>query len=174
MSEWDRICTLSLDETSLSKKWTYDRSPDRLYDPKRNVFCVMIRGLTARWKQLLFYDFDITMTKDLLFNIIEKAEAAGFLVTAMVSDMAQSNVSLWHSLGVSTTNTSIPNPVAPARKVFVFPDAPHLIKLIRNNLLDKGFLLHGGKRVSSDCLRKLVERSTKDLKPAHKLVCKTR
>lgn len=169
MTEAERLCTLSLDETSVQREWTYDKATDRIYEPKRHVMCVMIRGLIAPWKQLLYYDFDTNMTKDILFQIIQKVEAVGFLVTAMVNDLAPNNVRLWNALGISHNNTSFPNPAAPHRKIFVFADAPHLLKLIRNNLLDSGFKLDGDKIVSSDCLRELIGRSTRDLKTTHRL-----
>lgn len=66
------------DETSFNGEWTYDKATDRIYEPKRHLMCIMIRGLTARWKQLLYYDTDANLTEDVLFKIIEKVEAAGF------------------------------------------------------------------------------------------------
>lgn len=172
MTERDRLCTLSLDETSVCSQWTYDKATGKIYDPKQNVMCFMLQGLTSRWKQLVYYDFDVRVTKELLLKTIEQVEAAGFHIVAMVNDLAPTNIQLWNSLGISTKQTSFPNPAAPQRQVFVFADVPHLIKLVRNNLLDHGFQLTGDKRVNSDCLRELVYRSTKDLKPTHRLSAK--
>ena len=33
------------------------------------------------------------------------------------------------------------NPADPSRKVHIFPDAPHMLKLSRNHLFDQGFLI---------------------------------
>lgn len=172
MNETDRICALSMDEMSVCKEWTYDRAMDKIYGPKNNVLCVMIRGVVSKWKQLIFYDFDVDMSKDTLFQIIHKVESAGFIVVSLVNDLCPTNVRLWKSLGISTTSTSFPNPAAPDRPVFVLADPPHLIKLVRNNLLDSGFQLQGDKRVSSDCLRELIVKGRKDLKPTHRLSLK--
>lgn len=51
----------------------------------------MIRGLTSAWRQLIYYNLDTDMNKDILFDIIQKAEAAGFLVVAIVNVMGPCN-----------------------------------------------------------------------------------
>lgn len=92
MTERHHISTLPLEETSVCTEWTYDKSKDRVFEPKQYDMCVMIRGLAARWNQLIFSDFDVSMTKDVLFHIIEKVEAAGFLVIAMINDLGPTNI----------------------------------------------------------------------------------
>lgn len=84
MTERDRVCVLSFDECMVSKEWSYDKSTDVIYSPKKNVQFVMIRGLFQSWKQIIFYDFDCPMTKNLLFNLISATEAAGYPVVAIV------------------------------------------------------------------------------------------
>ena len=37
MSEPDRLCVLSFDETSVSQEWTYDKGADTLYGPKKKL-----------------------------------------------------------------------------------------------------------------------------------------
>lgn len=54
MPERDRVCVLSFDECSISHEWSYDKSTDRLYAPKKYVQCAMIRGVIGEWKQLIF------------------------------------------------------------------------------------------------------------------------
>lgn len=49
-----------------------------LYGPKEKVHCGMIRGLISPWKQLIYYEFDTLMTKDVLHAMIEKVETSGF------------------------------------------------------------------------------------------------
>lgn len=63
MTERDRVAASSFDECSVATKWSYDKATDHLYDPKRNVQCVMLRGLAGSWKQLIYYDFDTPVTK---------------------------------------------------------------------------------------------------------------
>ena len=127
MTEPDRLCILSFDECSIAHAWSYDKGTDTLYSPKDRAQCVMIRGLVQPWRQLVFYDFDSNMTKEILFDLIEKIEAAGFNVVGMVSDLGPTNVKLWKTLGLGIENCSFRNPAAPDRDVYVFADAPHLI-----------------------------------------------
>lgn len=129
----------------------------------------MIRGLVHSWKQLVFYDFDRNMTKDLLFAIIRKVESIGFPVVAVVNDLGPSNVRLWKNLDINTDNTSFPNPSDASREIHVFADAPHLIKLIRNNFLDSGFRLGDGSYVRSGCVNELIQRSVSDLNTTFRL-----
>lgn len=169
MPERDRVCALSFDECSISKEWSYDKGKDILYGPKQSAQCAMIRGLFAPWKQLVFYDFDSPMTKEILLDIIINVEFAGFPVVAIVNDLGPTNVKLWKSLGVSTENTCFSNPANSERKIYIFADAPHLIKLIRNNFLDSGFLLADGNKVSHDCVTEIIARAKHDLKITHRL-----
>lgn len=171
MDTHQRLCVLSFDETSVSKEWTYDRPNDTLYSPKRFVQCAMIRGLTSAWKQLIYYSFDTDMTKDILFDIIQKVEAAGFLVVAMVNDMGPCNMRLWKELDVSFNDTSFTNPAASDRVIYVFADVPHLLKLIRNNFLDFGFKLNE-KLITNSCVREVISRSVKALKTTFSLSSK--
>jgi hypothetical protein len=55
----------------------------------------MVRGLTANWKQPVFFKFDQPMTKMILNEIISELYKAGYTVIGMVSDMGTGNVGLW-------------------------------------------------------------------------------
>lgn len=172
MPEADRVSVLSFDECSLSNEWSYDQSTDKIYDPKKSVQCVMLRGLVQNWKQIIFYDFDCPMTKCLLFRLIEEVEAAGFPVVAMVCDLGPTNVKLWNSLEITSEQTFFTNPADTNREIFVFADAPHLLKLIRNNFLDHGFVLDNGQYVLSQCVQQLIAHSRSDIKVTHRLSSK--
>lgn len=144
---------------------------DILYNPKGKVQCVMLRGLVKAWKQLVYYQFDTDMTRDILCDVILKAEAAGFIVVAMVSDLGSTNIKLWNSLGININNTTFANPAASIRQIYVFADAPHLLKLIRNNFLKHGFTLdgHSIQNVINSSVTEIIMRSEHDLKTAHRL-----
>lgn len=60
------------------------------------------------------------------------------------------------------------HPADKSLKIFVFADAPHLIKLLRNNFIDYGFLV-GGKILNKRILKELVALNSKDLKIAFNL-----
>lgn len=155
MTEQERKCCLSFDECSVSKVWSYDQSTDRIYAPHKNVQCVMLRGVCSPWKQII-YDFDCPLVKKTLFSLISRVEAAGFPVVACVSDLGPTNVRLWNTLNVTPEKPHFTNPAASDRDGYVFSDAPHLVKLIRNNLLDHGFKLADGSYVTSSCIREII------------------
>lgn len=119
-----------------------------------------------------YFQYDTDISKDILFNINNHVEAAGFPVVAMVSDMGPSKVRLWKNLAVGPEKTIFTIPSCDDREVFVFTDAPHLLKLIRNNFIDSGFGMDGSHRhtyVDSACVREIIKRSVKDLKIAYRL-----
>lgn len=68
-------------------------------------------------------------------------ENAGLQVTGITSDGASTNRTMWSILGVNAKmnniNNSFENPFDSNRKVFVFSDAPHLLKTVRNRLYTK-------------------------------------
>lgn len=111
------------------------------------------------------------MTKEILFNVIHKAEAAGFLIVSMVSDLGSGNLKLWKSLNKNIDNISSPNPAASTCQICVFADAPHLLTLIKNHFLDHGFILHANsyQTVTSNSMQEIITRSDiHDLKTAHR------
>ena len=118
---------------------------------------------------LVYYNFDTKVTKGLLFEVIMKIESVGFPVVAMVCDMGPTNITLWNSLNIGIKNYSFKNPSASDREIHVFADAPHLIKLVRNNFLDSGFELQNGHFVQSGCVKEIIQRSKGDLKPTYRL-----
>lgn len=172
VTEQERICCLSFDECSVAKVWSYDKSNDKIYAPHKNVQCVMLRGLCAPWKQIIFYDFDCPLEMELLYSLICRVEDAGFPVVACVSDFGATNVRLWKTWDFSPQKPCFTNPAFSDREVYVFLDAPHLVKLIRNNFLNYGFRLSNGTFVSSKCIRELISKSQCDFKVTHKLSAK--
>ena len=53
-------------------------------------------------------------------------------------------------------------------RVYIFADAPHMLKLARNHLLDHGFV-YCGNIIDKKCLQLLLQLRMKDLTIAHKL-----
>lgn len=107
----------------------------------------------------MYFNFDTDMNKNVLIDIIVKVEEGSFLVVAMVSDMGSENVKLWRSLLVDIVNPRFLNLACGDRDIFVFADASHLIKLIRNNFLDSGVTLDGRsgyKIVDSGCVSEII------------------
>lgn len=104
-----------------------------------------------------------------MFEIVQKIERIDFILAGMISGLGPSNVEVWKIRDISIDNLSFVNPAPPDRRVYVFADAPHLTKLIRNKFLDSGFRFPDRTIVNSGCVRELIVRSASDLKTTHRL-----
>lgn len=106
------------------------------------------------------------MTKDILFYIIEKFEEIGFKVICCVSDCGGGNIGLWKALDINYQNPvfTIPN----GTRVVYIPDASHILKLVRNWLLDTGFSIND-KIINKKPLEALVSSSETELSVCYKL-----
>uniref|UniRef100_A0A453Z0R0 THAP-type domain-containing protein n=1 Tax=Anopheles gambiae TaxID=7165 RepID=A0A453Z0R0_ANOGA len=165
----DRECVLSFDEMKICKMMEYDQATDEVVGPYNYLQVVMARGLFHKWKQPVFLGFDKKMTKDIIVTLIQKLAEQNINVVAIVSDNSSSNLGCWRELGVH-------NPIEPYFKhpktdknVYIVPDAPHLLKLLRNWFIDHGFL-YKGQVIKADLLFDLVaKRDQAELTPLYKL-----
>ncbi len=110
----------------------------------------MVRGIFHSWKQPIFYEFDQNMTKAVLFSIIKRLETIGIQMWGITCDEGPSNMGLLGCLHVSTDSVSFENPSDSSQQVWVFPDAPHLLKLMRNHILASGITIKPGVQISQE------------------------
>ena len=151
----------------IAKCYEYDRETDQVFGPHKKVQLGMARGICESWKQPVFYDFDSPMKLDLLFRIIISLETNGVHVWVVVCDFG--NVGLLSELGVSMERTYFPNPFDPERPIFVVPDPPHMLKLLRNHFLDGGLTLGDGTKLVRSDVEALLEKDSSELRICHKL-----
>ena len=130
---------------------------------------IFARGLVHNWKQPIYTAFDEAMKKEKLFFGITEMENRGAKIIQIVSDMGGSNRGLWRELGVSAQRPFFEHPLDESRIIFVMADPPHLIKLVRNNLLTHGFDLPLGGQINRELFEKLHSRQGGEFKPVHKL-----
>lgn len=116
---------------------------------------MMIKGLFSDWKQPIYAGFDVNMSLKLLNEAMSKVYDAGFEVVATTSDCGGANVGIWSNVDLENEITHIPHPTT-HRKVFLFADAPYILKLIRNWLIDNGFKLPDGDTITYGSLWNLV------------------
>ncbi|KAF0297803.1 Transposable element P transposase [Amphibalanus amphitrite] len=155
--DMDRACILMFDEMKVSGIVSYDNTADQVMGPNAYMQQVIVRSLFGKWRLPLYYDFDAPMTKDLLEELIIMVEAGGGNVVAAVSDLGGSNRGLWTELEIDCDGaTHLPNPVDPSRKIWVFADTPHLLKLLRNHVLDDGITLPNGGLVDKELLAQVL------------------
>ena len=162
-----RIAIITFDEMEIAKILEYDHESDRVFGPHKKVQVVMVRGLFKKWKQPVYYDFDTPMKTDLLSFIIKQVEEIGIRVYGTNFDLG--NQGLLSSLKVTEEVPFFKNPADPSRKIYVFPDIPHLLKLCRNHLLDDGYLFRSGSMLKKEDFEKLLQADNGELKICHKL-----
>jgi len=82
-----------------------------------------------------------TVLAQLVIKAICLLQNAGAIVGGLVSDGATSNKKLWSELGVSVEKDNLKNkfdhPLDNKRCVYVFSDAPYLLRNVRNRLYNK-------------------------------------
>jgi hypothetical protein len=114
------------------------------------MFVIMLRGLTTKWKQPLGYFYAYHSIHSLkLCSILMRAlcacHEAGVTVPAVVCDMeVQQQQLAFNCLLVSEAKPFFLHPVTGA-PVFFFFDPPHLLKALRNNFVKYDVKFSDGK-----------------------------
>ena len=78
------------------------------------------------------------MKPDILKGIITKVQSFGYTVHGVTCDNHSENHSLAKKLGCTDDLPRFPNPDKEGEYIFFFFDPVHLIKLVRNHLIDQG------------------------------------
>jgi hypothetical protein len=195
----ERMCCLTLDEMSITQSVEFDNRTGRFMGdvtlPQHSgsathALVFMIGGITTRWKQTVAYFFTGNKTNGIVFadialEIIRLCYSIGLIVIAITSDMGSANRAMWKKLGISCGRgvscvNKLVHPCSPDNTVCVLADVPHLIKNVRNHVVNGQEIILPGSIVSKynlpspvisiDPIRRLVEyQKNKDLKPAPNL-----
>ena len=156
------MATLSFDEMEVRRCYDYNCESDSVMGPFKKLQLVMVRGLCLSWKQPIYFQFDTQMKKDLLFQIIISVEKSGIQVWTIVFDLG--NVGILKSLGVTPEHPFFPNPFDPSRPVFVVPDTPHMLKLLRNHLLDDTYVIDDNHKICYKDLEDIIRQDNCEFK----------
>lgn len=146
----DRLVVLSFDEITLKANVTYNKSSDQVegLDKDGNIAnhagVFMLRSLTGKWKQPFGYfltrgTMPSTVLKDEIMMAIEKVKSTGFIPICFVMDQGTNNMSAVRQLGVSQDK---PYFTVKDTRIYMIFDPPHLMKSVRNNLKNHGFLVN--------------------------------
>lgn len=172
MTESQRLCALSFDEIYISQQIEIERKEEKRIGPHKTAQVGMVRGLFSKWKQPVYYDFDKPLTKEVLLDVINKLYDSGYTVVTVTTDLGPTNTGVWSSMNIGVKdgqNCYFVHPKDPSLKIFIFADPPHLLKLIRNNYVDSGFLINNvfiGKHYIE---KLLILAKKKDYSIVHKL-----
>ena len=141
----DRNVIMSFDEMQVQFRASWSAHFKEMVPGANKVMVVMVRGLRSGFKEIIYYNFDSVMKAqtgksamdlELLQELIDQVESAGGLVRGITLDMG--NKTLLSQLKVFDGSSSFPHHRNKDRKIYVFPDVPHLIKLLRNHVLKEG------------------------------------
>lgn len=144
-----------------------NKTLDMIMGPSSQMQTIMVRGLFSKFKQPIFVDFVVKVTRDMIMSLCHMLDDIGFNVVGTVSDNGGGNQGLWSACGVDYENTSIIHPVT-GWEIFMLSDAPHLLKLLRNWFIDGGFLLSDGTELNQAKIRELLRMNT-EISPLFKI-----
>lgn len=162
MTPTDRYCVLCMDEMSIKCNLYYDIGTDTIVGfednghqkttvPANMATVIMARGIKNNWKQPLAYTFSQSgcsshQLKEMLDAVVGELTEVGLHVVALISDMGSNFVQLANMLDVTADNPEIE--LGNQKLVYYF-DPPHLLKAVRNNILDN-HLIWDDKKTSWD------------------------
>lgn len=167
LTDYQKLVVLCLDEVYISQMVEIDLKAEQVVGPHKSVQTGVVRGLFHSYKQVIYYDYDTSLTPVIVKDIINQLYIVGFTVVALTTDQGGANVATIKSM-VGENEFYFIHPSCPDLKVFVFGDAPHALKLARNWYLDKGFI-YEGKEIKRNVMDKVLKANNSDLKVAFKL-----
>lgn len=195
----DKKCVIMLDEVSIMRAVEYNKFLDYIEGFEdlgplgRNdkigthALVIMVRGLFKNWKFPLSFFFTGSGVKgnDLVIIVkqaINHITEVGLIPTCIVCDQGTQNRRTFTLLGGTQEKPYI---IVNENKIYLLYDMPHLVKSIRNNLLNGDFQI-GEKVISLSNVHKAYAIDTKNsaramckITPAHlapnpfqKMTCK--
>ncbi len=162
MTSQKRDCILVWDEMSIKELIEYNRGMDqldgivdlgtqgKLLSAANEALVFMAQGINYKWKFAVSFYFSSAATKTehlqaLVLENITKLEQIGLHVRIGICDMAFTNQSLYKSWEITEEK---PYMVYNDKRIYFVHDSPHLIKLVRNNLMKYDFFVkkHDGHK----------------------------
>lgn len=165
LDQKDRVCCVSLDAMDISKGINYNTRKDKFdgFEDLASYGCTkrvakqalvfMVQGVASKFKQVVgYFLFSSMMTSDavkpMLIDCISKLKDIGVIPKVLVCDQGGPHRGLFRKLGATVTKPYFEHfHNSTKTRLYTLWDAPHLMKSIRNNLLNYDFLV-GGARVS--------------------------
>lgn len=169
----DKDCVIVMDEISITPGLCYDNSTGTFVgnvtlpehdttEVATHVLVFMLAGISQRWKQVIDYYYtskhtDGSKFKPLILNYIEKANAIGLNVHAIVSDMGSANQAMWRSFGITAGKYSIAvnkcqHPIDDKRYLYFFHDVCHAFKNFKEGMLNNETIMIPDHYVKSNDL----------------------
>lgn len=192
------VCNIVIDEMAIRKQIIFmnnkfyggvDLGTQNNYDQDNtqeatNVLVFLAVCLNGHWKvplgYFLIHSFSGSERANLLTRCLELFSETGAICRSITFDGAQCNMVMCKMLGANFDYLStqfkpwIQNPAfpdEPNKRIYIFWDAAHMVKLVRNTLGDKKVLINNnGKQIKWNDIQTLQEiQESKGLHAANKL-----
>ena len=167
LNEQESLVTIAFDEMSIKTNLTYNERIDNVigYEDLGNgertpnianyASVFMIRSIQGSWKQSIGYFLTSgPMTADIivekLLECISHVRDCGLIPKVIICDQGPSNRGFYKLLKVNDDQYFIND----NHRIYFLYDPPHLLKSIRNNLYNNGFIFKGNN-ISFEHIRKL-------------------
>ncbi len=159
MPEEDRICTFLMDEMSLKRGIQYDPREDALIctvwdhdlSTAGTAMVFMVRCLRARWRQAVAFFFVNTAVTgekllEKMMTCLGKLKECGLKLAAVTSDQGSNLTYLTNVLKITPEEPyfALQDNDGVAHEIAMLPDYPHLLKSVRNALLNHTILTSKG------------------------------
>ena len=150
MNETDKYCVLVMDEMSIKPGYDFDMSTQQYIGGitlpgeqgmATHGLVFMLAGLATRWKQIVGFhmtgdSYKGENVKKVLDEILTEAGKIGLKVLAVTSDMGSNNQGVYREYVVGRYANKIDHPNIPGAYLYFLYDPPHVIKCIRNALIN--------------------------------------
>lgn len=126
-----------------------------------NALVLMVSGLHEDFKLPIGYFLNNGSNQNEIADVVDQAmfrlNAAGCTLASITYDGAKENIAFGKLMGATLENPYIRNPYDETNKVYLVLDPPHMLKLIRNCLANKGILYdQNGGEIKWDLIQSLV------------------
>lgn len=163
MKDLYKVSVLQIDEIKVKTLYEYDSIQDELIGPYSTMYIISAKGLFTDWKQPVYVNFDVKITKDIVLDVIKALHESDYHVVSCVSDFNDTNLELLNELSIDIDNNYFFHPVT-NEKIYIFADAGKILTSIRNTFLNSGFVNNDGVIVNKQPLMKLNEENHYALK----------
>jgi len=158
----DTVCAIALDEIKIDPKYCYDVQSDSVLGGHNEGCVVTVRGILEPWKYIVHFEWIKNPSYLDWMQILKALSDVGLDVRAHVSDMGTRNQRLWKLLEVGKVEKGEIQETwylnnSTGKRIWIFPDFPHLLKLLRNHSIDDGIYLESGGVFNKELIEKLIK-----------------
>lgn len=156
MDPHEKECVLLMGRTKVCPEYHYDTARDQIFGKSAYLYCICVQSVLAHWRQIIYVDFDLIYSTDLLLALINELHDVGFNVVGVSGTCDQETTDLWTEFDVSTEKHFICHPKT-KQPIYMFTCAISTLSLIRKTFVEDGFMVPDDVLVTKDVVQQLYE-----------------